>query len=323
MKRKILLIILAVSLLIIIISPFLGFTDIPISEVNADGVRNRIFWQLRIPRVLMAFIAGAVLSVSGMMFQSMFRNDLATPYTLGISSGAALGAVIALKFFSFDLFLGLSSVQISSFLGALLTILLIYTAVSGRKRTSTQFLLLTGVAVNFTCTGLIMFIQYIASNSESAQMIRWMMGSLDVMGFDSVLRLVAALLIVPIAFFLHRDLDLLGIDSEIAVTRGVSSEVVHKLIFVSVSFAVALVVSETGPIGFIGLIAPHIARSFVGREHRYLIPASILCGGILLLVSDTFARTIIAPSEIPAGVITALTGGPFFLYVLMRKRSSI
>ena len=323
MKRKILLIILAVSLLIIIISPFLGFTDIPISEVNADGVRNRIFWQLRIPRVLMAFIAGAVLSVSGMMFQSMFRNDLATPYTLGISSGAALGAVIALKFFSFDLFLGLSSVQISSFLGALLTILLIYTAVSGRKRTSTQFLLLTGVAVNFTCTGLIMFIQYIASNSESAQMIRWMMGSLDVMGFDSVLRLVAALLFVPIAFFLHRDLDLLGIDSEIAVTRGVSSEVVHKLIFVSVSFAVALVVSETGPIGFIGLIAPHIARSFVGREHRYLIPASILCGGILLLVSDTFARTIIAPSEIPAGVITALTGGPFFLYVLMRKRSSI
>jgi iron complex transport system permease protein len=323
MRKKVLLSILVVSLLILIVFPFLGFTDIPISEVNAEGVRNRIFWQLRVPRVLIAFIAGAVLSVSGMMFQSMFRNDLATPYTLGISSGAALGAVIALKFFSFDLFLGFSSVQISSFLGALLTVFIIYSAVSVRKRTSTQFLLLTGVAVNFTCTGLIMFIQYIASNSESAQMIRWMMGSLDVMGFSSVLRLSVALLIIPVAFFLHRDLDLLGIDSEIAVTRGVSSEVVHKIIFISVSFAVALIVSETGPIGFIGLVAPHIARVFVGREHRYLIPASILCGGILLLVSDTFARTIIAPSEIPAGVITALAGGPFFLYILMRKRSSV
>lgn len=323
MRKKVLLIILAISILILIVFPFLGFTDIPFSEVSSDGVRSRIFWQLRVPRVLVAFIAGTVLSVSGMMFQSMFRNDLATPYTLGISSGAALGAVVALKFFSFDLFFGFSSIQISSFLGALLTVFIIYSAVSGRKRTSTQFLLLTGVAVNFTCTGLIMFIQYIASNSESAQMIRWMMGSLDIMGFSSVLRLSVALLIIPVAFFLHRDLDLLGIDSEIAVTRGVSSEVVHKLIFISVSFAVALVVSETGPIGFIGLVAPHIARSFVGREHRFLIPASILCGGVLLLVSDTFARTIIAPSEIPAGVITALAGGPFFLYMLMRKRSSI
>ena len=323
MRKKTLLIILVISLLILIVFPFLGFTDIPISEVSSDGVRSRIFWQLRVPRVLIAFIAGTVLSVSGMMFQSMFRNDLATPYTLGISSGAALGAVIALKFFSFNLFLGFSSVQISSFLGALLTVFIIYSAASGRRRTSTQFLLLTGVAVNFTCTGLIMFIQYIASNSESAQMIRWMMGSLDVMGFSAVFRLSVALLIIPVAFFLHRDLDILGIDNEIAVTRGVPSEVVHKIVFISVSFAVALVISETGPIGFIGLVAPHIARIFVGREHRYLIPASILCGGILLLLSDTFARTIIAPSEIPAGVITALAGGPFFLYILMRKRSSI
>ena len=323
MKKRALLILFSAALLILIVFPFLGFTDIPFSELNTEGVRNRIFWQLRVPRVLVAFIAGTVLSISGMMFQSMFRNDLATPYTLGISSGAALGAVIALKFLSFELFLGFSSIQISSFAGALLTIVIIYSAVSGRKRTSTQFLLLTGVAVNFTCTGLIMFIQYIASNSESAQMIRWMMGSLDIMGLMPVLRLSMALLIVPVAFFLHRDLDLLGIDSEIAVTRGVNSEKTYKLIFITVSFAVALTVSETGPIGFIGLIAPHIARVFVGREHRYLIPASILCGGIILLVSDTFARTVIAPSEIPAGVITALLGGPFFLSILMRKKSSI
>ena len=320
MKRK-LLILLTISVLVIMIFPFLGFTDIPLSEVNAEGVGNRIFWQLRVPRVLVAFIAGAVLSVAGMMFQSMFRNDLATPYTLGISSGAALGAVIALKFFALEFFWGFSSVQISSFIGALLTIAIIYSAVSGRKRTSTQFLLLTGVAVNFTCTGLIMFIQYIASNSESAQMIRWMMGSLDMMGFMPVVRLSAALLLIPVAFFLHRDLDLLGIDGEIAATRGVNSEKTYLLIFITVSFAVALTVSETGPIGFVGLMAPHVARIFVGREHRYLIPASVLCGGILLLVSDTFARTVIAPSEIPAGVITALLGGPFFLWVLLRKKS--
>lgn len=320
MKRKLLFILLIASIAALLILPFLGFTEIPIAEIGSDGVRNRIFWQLRVPRVLIAFIAGTVLSISGMMFQSMFRNDLATPYTLGISSGAALGAVVALKFVSFNLLLGFSSVQISSFLGALLTVVLIYLAASRRKRTSTQFLLLTGVAVNFTCTGLIMFIQYIASNSESAQMIRWMMGSLDVMGFMPVLRLSAALLLIPVAFYLHRDLDLLGIDDELAATRGVNSNKAHTMIFITVSFAVALTVSETGPIGFIGLIAPHLARMMVGREHRFLIPASILCGGILLLVSDTFARTVIAPSEIPAGVVTALIGGPFFLSVLLRKK---
>lgn len=324
MKPKYLLMILGIiSIFCLILFPFIGLTDISLSSIFKEGVNETIFRQIRVPRVAGAFIAGAVLAVAGMMFQSMFRNDLATPYTLGVSSGAALGAVVAIKLFSNGLAGNFSVVEIFSFFGALATVAVIYFISSVKRRMTAQFLILAGVAVNFTASGLILFIQYIASGSESSSMVRWMMGSLDFVGLEPVLKILPAFLIlIPVAFYLHRELDLMKINTEIAATRGVNIKKTENIIFFIVSLAVAAVVSQTGPIGFIGLIAPHIGRNVIGKEHRYLIPASLLIGGLLLLISDTVARTVIAPSEIPVGVITALAGGPFFLFILMRRKSS-
>jgi len=322
-SRQMLVFLVFISAVILICAPFAGLADISLSSVFQDSVTERIFWQIRVPRVAGAFIAGAVLAIAGMSFQSMFRNDLATPYTLGVSSGAALGAVIAIKLFSDGLFLNLPFVEILSFAGALATVGLIFLLASAKKRNTAQFLILAGIAVNFTASGLILFIQFLASGSESSSMIRWMMGSLDYTGMEPVIKMLCAFfIIVPVAFFLHRELDLMKINTEIAQSRGVNIKRVNNIIFFTVSFAVAAVVSQTGPIGFIGLIAPHIGRNLVGREHRYLIPASLLIGGLLLLISDTIARTVIAPSEIPVGVITALAGGPFFLFLLIRSSKS-
>jgi iron complex transport system permease protein len=316
-----LVILMLLTVLLIIVLPFIGMTDIGFSAVFENETSGRIFWNIRVPRVFASFIAGSVLAVCGMMFQSLFRNDLATPYTLGVSSGAALGAVIAIKFISsFSSLLNFSIIQIFSFAGALLTVLLIYFLSATQKRPDTQFLLLAGVAVNFTVSGLILFIQYIATGSESSMMIRWMMGSLDITGFAAVLKMTPALLIVPAAFFLHRELDLMRINSDVAASRGVNLKLAGNIMFFTVSIAVAFIVSQTGPIGFVGLMAPHISRKMVGSLHRHLIPSSILTGGVILLICDTVARTVIAPSEIPVGVITALLGGPFFLLVLIKKK---
>ena len=318
-KSLFLIVILAViSAVLIFVLPFAGPLDIQPDSIFGDNMMSRVFWYLRFPRVTGAFLAGAVLAVAGMSFQSLFRNDLATPYTLGVSSGAALGAVLAIKIYS-GLMPSLPVVEMMSFAGALATVALIFALSALKKRNSAQFLILAGIAVNFTASGFILFIQFLASGSESSGMVRWMMGSLDFTGIMPVIKLAAAfVIIVPAAFYIHRELDLMKISTDIAVSRGVNIKKTSNIIFITVSLSVAIVVSQTGPIGFIGLIAPHIGRKLVNREHRYLIPASLLIGGLLLLISDTIARTIIVPSEIPVGVITALAGGPFFLFMLLR-----
>ncbi len=321
-RRSLFLIIILVmvSAVSIAVFPFAGPLDIQVDSIFSDNMMSRVFWYLRFPRVAGAFLAGAVLAVAGMMFQSLFRNDLATPYTLGVSSGAALGAVLAIKIYS-GLVPSLPVVEIMSFAGAAATVALIFALSALKKRNSAQFLILAGIAVNFTASGFILFIQFLASGSESSGMVRWMMGSLDFTGIMPVIKLATAfLVIVPVSFYLHRELDLMKIGTDIAISRGVNIRKTTNMIFFTVSFSVAVVVSQTGPIGFIGLIAPHIGRKLVNREHRYLIPASLLIGGLLLLISDTIARTIIVPSEIPVGVITALAGGPFFLFMLLREK---
>jgi iron complex transport system permease protein len=308
------------STLLLAVLPFAGQFSFSPGMIFTQSVESGIFWNIRVPRVAGAFIAGGILALAGMLFQSMFRNDLATPYTLGISSGAALGAVIGIKFFNVAGVAHYPVIQVFSFLTALLTVVVLHMLSLTRKRATAHFLLLAGVAVNFTCSGAILFIQYIASGSESSRMIRWMMGSLDFIGFSPVLKLLPALvLLLGTALYFHRELDLLSIDSDIAHSRGVDLKFTEKALFFAVSLAVAVTVANTGPIGFVGMVAPHIGRKLIGREHRFLVPASLMLGGIILLVGDTFARTVIAPSEIPVGVITAMLGGPFFLFILFRK----
>ena len=310
----------AISLLLLAFLPFFGYVEMPLGEIFGESAAANIFWSIRVPRTSGAFVCGATLALCGMVFQSMFKNDLATPYTLGVSSGAAMGAVLAIKFFS-----GIASAvpvtQITSFLCAFLTVVFIYSAGRIKKRFDTGFLLLAGVAVNFICSGLILFIQYIASGSESSRMIHWMMGSLDFTGFSTVLKVLPAFLVmIFVSLFFHRELDLMRIDSDIAVTRGVNMNRVGNILLFTVSLAVAVVVSQVGPIGFIGMMAPHIAGRFVGRKHNILAFASLFAGGCILMLSDAVSRTVIAPSEIPVGVVTSLVGGPFFLFILIRSR---
>ncbi len=308
------------SLGAVISFPFIGEVPFSLDMLFKESVEQTIFFNIRIPRVLGAYITGAILALAGMLFQSMFRNDLATPYTLGISSGAALGAVMAIKFFATVQFLYYPAIQVFSFAMALTTVAVLHLLTFSRKRSSTHFLLLAGIAINFTCTGAILFIQYIASGSESSRMVRWMMGSLDFIGYSPVLKLIPALILLLVtALYFHRDLDLLSIDSDIAHSRGVNIKFTEKTLFFAVSLAVAITVANTGPIGFVGMIAPHVGRKLIGRGHISLIPASLMLGGLILLVSDTFARTVISPSEIPVGVITALLGGPFFIFILIKK----
>ena len=308
------------SLLLLLFLPFSGYIEMPVSEIFGESAAANIFWNIRVPRTSGAFVCGATLALCGMVFQSMFKNDLATPYTLGVSSGAALGAVLAIKLFSGIAFL-LPVTQILSFLCAFLTVVFIYSAGRIKKRFDTGFLLLAGVAVNFICSGLILFIQYIASGSESAMMIHWMMGSLDFTGFSTVLKVVPAFVVmIFVSLFFHRELDLMRIDSDIATTRGVNTNVIGNILLFTVSLAVAVVVSQVGPVGFIGMMAPHIAGKIIGRKHGSLAFASLFTGGSILMLSDAVSRTVIAPSEIPVGVVTSLVGGPFFLFILIKSK---
>ena len=310
----------AFSIVLLLLLPFAGYVSIPFSGIFGESSASGIFWNIRVPRTSGAFVCGATLALCGMVFQSMFKNDLATPYTLGVSSGAALGAVTAIKLFS-GVASALPVTQILSFAFAFLTVVFIYSAGRMKKRFDTGFLLLAGVAVNFICSGLILFIQYAASGSESAMMIHWMMGSLDFTGFSTVLKILPAFVfMVFISLFFHRELDLMRIDSDIAATRGVNMNVVGNILLFTVSTAVALVVSQVGPIGFIGMMAPHIAGRITGRKHAPLTFASLLTGGCILMLSDAVSRTVVAPSEIPVGVVTSLVGGPFFLFILIKSK---
>ncbi|HDT11276.1 MAG TPA: iron ABC transporter permease, partial [bacterium] len=268
MSKRTLLVVMAVfSILFLMGFPFAGQMSLSFDSIFRQGMESRVFWDIRVPRVLSAFIAGSIFALAGMLFQSMFRNDLATPYTLGISSGAALGAVIAIKFLKTDTVLYYPAIQIFSFGAALATVAVLHMLTLTRKRGTSHFLLLAGIAINFTCTGAILFIQYIAFGSESSRMIRWMMGSLDFIGYSPILKLIPALiLLLGTALYFHRDLDLLSIDSDIAHSRGVNLKITEKALFFIVSLAVAVTVANTGPIGFVGMVAPHIGRKLIGRE---------------------------------------------------------
>lgn len=312
-------------LLIFLAAPFLG------ADPGAEAW-NWVFWQLRVPRVVCALLAGGGLGVSGLVFQAVFRNPLATPFTLGTASGAALGATVLLflapsaaAFSGFPpALLIVSPLVLAAFAGALGTLGMVFAIVRLARQTSDSDVLLAGVAVSFLYASLIMLLQYLSDPTQTVRMLRWTMGGLDRSGgWASVLTLlpwVAAAL--GILFCHHRELDLFCMGNELAQARGVAVKRTRTLLLVTASLLVAAVVSVCGPIGFIGLMVPHIARRIVGARHRLLFPTVFFGGASLLILCDSFARTIIFPDEIPVGILTALLGGPFFLVqLLLRKRS--
>ncbi|MBN1552385.1 iron ABC transporter permease [bacterium] len=334
MKSSVKKFILAVALsffffaICLVSAPFIGSSDISFSDVfqwpiNFYGSSAAsIFWLTRMPRTLLAALAGAALSAAGVTFQALLRNPLATPYTLGVSSGASFGAVLALVLGIDRSILGIPGIQLLGFVTAIGTILLVYRLAEQNGTAPTHILLLAGVTISFFFAALILFLQYVADFTQTYRIVHWLMGSLDIAEYDPILTVTA--FVIPslmIMFGLAKDFNLFSAGDESAHARGVAVEKSRKLAYLSASLATAAVVSITGPIGFVGLIIPHTMRLIVGADHRILMPVSIFSGAGFLIICDTISRTLfIASGGIPIGVLTALIGGPFFLVLLFRLK---
>ncbi|GAB6167367.1 iron ABC transporter permease [Thermostilla marina] len=303
-------------------APLVGMHDVPLHALwHDDGTASRILWELRIPRVWTGFVVGAVLAAGGVAFQAMFRNPLATPFTLGIAGGASLGAAVAI-FAGWSFTLGwLSGGAACAFLGAVATIVLVYGLTRIRAGFSTATLLLAGVALNFFYSSAVIVLQYLADPSRTYRMFRWMLGGLEgVVGFTDLKSvLVLAVPCLLCLAVLPRELNLLITGEELAAARGVAVDRIKIVVFTAVSLMVAAVVAVCGPIGFVGLIVPHVCRLLLGPDHRRLLPGAMIAGGTFLVICDTVARTVVAPTELPVGVITAMLGGPFFLLLLLTR----
>jgi iron complex transport system permease protein len=317
----------ALALVTCLLAPLVGST--PISLARAfdrsipfdQNVDAQIFFIARLPRVLAGALVGAALAAAGVVFQAMLRNPLATPFTLGVSAGASLGAMLVI-IFGVSVSLGpFSPVPLASFAGAAVATGIVYWLATpyGRAMSSTV-LLLAGVTLNSFFSALIMFVQYIADFAQVYRAARWLMGDLDVAGFAPI---VAALPLIAVAFVmfavLPSSLNLLSLGADAAAARGVDVIRSQRLAFFSASLATSAAVSLAGPIGFIGIVVPHLVRLIVGVDHRVVLPASALFGAAFLVGCDLVARIALAPIEIPVGVVTAMIGGPFFLWLLVRK----
>ena len=311
----------------ILLSPLIGSTSISLSRVfdrsipfdqNADA---QIFFIARLPRTLAGALVGSMLATAGVVFQGLLRNPLATPFTLGVSAGAALGAMLAITFGSSLVFFGISAAPAASFAGSLLAVGVVYALATAKHRgLSTDVLLLAGVTMNAFFSALILFVQYFADFAETFRILRWLMGDLDVSSYGPLLTALPLAVLSMAAFaWLARPLNLLNLGADAAETRGLDVVRAQRVAFFSASMATGAAVSVGGPVGFVGIIVPHLVRLLVGADHRVALPASALFGAAFLIACDAVARTVLSPLELPVGVITALIGGPFFLWLLVRR----
>lgn len=317
----------SLALAAVLFGPLIGSTSISLTRVFdrsipfADNTDAQIFFIARLPRTLAGALVGSMLATAGVVFQGLLRNPLATPFTLGVSAGAALGAMLAITFGWSLSFIGIPAAPVASFAGSLLAVGIVYALASARHRgLSTNVLLLAGVTMNAFFSALILFVQYFADFAETFRILRWLMGDLDVSSYGPLLTALP-LAIVALAIFawLARPLNLLNLGTDAAESRGLDVTRAQRLAFFSASMATGAAVSVGGPVGFVGIIVPHLVRLLVGADHRIVLPASALFGAAFLIACDAVARTIMAPLELPVGVITALIGGPFFLWLLVRR----
>jgi len=314
----------AAAVAVLCIAPLIGSTHIDYSRALAGLSPDReILFYTRLPRVLLALLAGGALGVAGVLFQAMLRDALATPYTLGVSSGASLGAVAAIC-------LGwrevghLPAIWLASFAGAGLVLFLVMGIASEGRRMSSFTLLLAGVSINTICLAAILFLQYIANFGQTFAIVRWLMGGIDAVDYSTLAWFAAAVLpAVGLIFLRARDWNLMAVGEDWAAARGVAVSRLMLSGYVLGSFLAGSVTALAGPIGFVGLIVPHALRLKLGADHRLLLPCSFFTGAAFLAICDTVARTALAPTEIPVGVVTALLGGPFFIWLLRSRRRSL
>ncbi|MDR2720065.1 MAG: iron ABC transporter permease [Nitrososphaerota archaeon] len=287
----------------------------------ASALAETIIWTIRLPRIVMALIAGAGLAAAGATMQGILRNPLASSYILGISSAAGFGAALAIVFGISVATLGGYLVIGNAFVFCLLAMVIVY-SIARLRGMSSESVILAGVAVGFLFSALLSLIQYISpeQNAVSA-IVFWLMGGLYTASWQNIL---ICLPIVAVAIILMMfqawNINVMSMGEDVAISLGVNSKRVLATNMILETIATASIIAFTGIIGFVDLIAPHIARMLIGNDHRYLIPCSVLLGAFMLLAADTVGRLIIMPTELPVGIITSLLGVPFFVYLLIRKR---
>ena len=311
-----------------VIAPLIGPTAISLGKVFdptipfVQNVDAQIFFIARLPRALAGALVGGALAASGVVLQALLRNPLATPFTLGVSAGSSLGAMLVI---TFGISLDNSSVEavpIASFVGALAALAIVYALATMRRQgMSTLVLLLAGVTLNSLFSAVILFVQFLAEPTQALQTLRWTMGSLDIGNYQPLLWSLPPLAVAFVIFAqLPRALNLLTLGAESAATRGINVLTTQRMAFLGASLATGAAVSLGGPIGFVGIIIPHLVRLLIGADHRLVLPNSTYLGAAFVVICDVGARTLLSPMELPVGVITALLGGPFFLWLLVRQK---
>jgi iron complex transport system permease protein len=316
-----LLLLAAVLAVSTFVALWVGYAPIAFSDLRGDELARLLFFRLRLPRVLMAGMVGASLAMVGASLQALFRNPLAEPLTLGVSGGGALGASIAIAFGFGARVAGVPFIFLAAFAGAGAAMLVGYRLARTGSVVMPGALLLAGVVLNFVAASFVVIIQYFTDYSRALQILRWTIGSLDVVGFDLIWRML--LFLVPgwiILALMARDLHLIALDEETAASLGVNVRRSERLVYAASSLIVGVTVAVGGTIGFVGLIVPHAVRLMFGEDVRVILPCSFLLGAAFLMLADAVARTVLGVGELPVGAITALTGGPVFLWLLRRQQ---
>jgi iron complex transport system permease protein len=309
-----------------IFSLSVGSAGIPVKKIISLILEGKgtteysILFDIRLPRIILGFAIGGSLSLAGVILQGMFRNPLVEPYTLGISGGAALGVCLNI-ILRLDRTLGILSMPVCGFLGAILVILLVYSLSLKRGILKIQEILLTGVMISFISSSLIMLIMATSRTEDLHGIVFWIMGSLEEPNW-LLIKLMASISILGliVSYLFCLDLNALSLGEEEAIHLGIDIEKVKKMLFLLASLLTGFSVSIAGIIGFVGLVVPHFVRMFVGGDHKILLVSSFLCGAGFLIFCDTLARTIIAPMELPVGVITGILGGSLFIYALTKRQ---
>ncbi len=328
----------ALLLILLILSVAIGNAIIPLSTIlqlvaarlHHAGLAagpltplNAILFDLRLPRTVMVALVGAALSGSGAAYQGLFRNPLADPYLIGIASGAGLGAVLAMSIHWPYSWLGLLAVPLSAFIAAILTVTVVYQMARVRRTLPTTNLILAGVAVSAFATAITSMLMLL-SNNELHRALAWLLGGSTLSGWKPVLAMLPYVLVgMGLLLTTGHALNVLQFGDEQAQQLGLPVEWVRRMIIAAASLATAAAVSFAGIIGFIGLVVPHIVRLVWGGDHRRLLPLAMINGASLLLAADILARTLMAPQELPVGIITAIGGAPFFLWVLRRTKQQL
>jgi iron complex transport system permease protein len=306
---------------VVVIALSAGYETIGLSELRTSASARTIFFQVRLPRVLLGLLVGASLGAVGAALQALFRNPLAEPFTLGVSGGGALGATLGIALGLGAKVAGVPLVFVTAFLGAGAAVFIVYRMALTGTVLLPGALLLAGVVLNLIAGAGVIVIQYLTDYTRALQILRWMIGSLDVVGFGLLWRML--IFLVPGLLLLlatARDLHLLAMDEETAASLGVDVRRVERMVYVASSLVVGVTVAIAGPIGFVGLVVPHAVRRLFGEDVRLVLPLSLLLGAAFLVAADTVARTVLRGSELPVGAVTGILGGPMFLLLLSKQK---